>query len=171
MNELFGHVGALGWVFTKATLLFLTAIIGLRLAERRTLSDSSAIDFVLAVGIGSIIGRVPNASDTSYLEGAATLLAILATHAVLSRLRRFKTFQSAIDHPPSLLVVDGTIAEGELRRSGLTKADLFAMLRQHDAQDLEDVRYVVFERRGNVSVLRKADESKNGGVRVFEALD
>src|SRR5919205_1811610 len=105
----------------------------------------NAFDFVAAVAVGAIVGRVPNADGTGYLEGLATLAAILISHAVLTRLRRIPAVSTLIDHTPRLLVVHGQVQERQLRRSGLTGSDLEGLLRRRGYHDLDQVRYVVFE--------------------------
>lgn len=62
MDHLVGGVGELGWVALKALLLYLTAVLGFRVGQHRTLADLSPFDFVAAVAVGSIVGRVPNAT-------------------------------------------------------------------------------------------------------------
>jgi uncharacterized membrane protein YcaP (DUF421 family) len=163
MDQLVGHVGGLGWVALKALLLFLTAVAGFRLAERRTVAQMGAFDFVAAVAAGAIVGRVPNATTTSFVEGAVTLVTILAAHAVLTRLRYQSTIGALIDHPPRLLVVHGKVEERQMRRSGLTRSDLFALLRAHDVHALADVRYAIFEHRGTVSVVREHGQRESDG--------
>ena len=69
MEHLIGGLAELGWVAAKAVLLYLTAILGLRLGERRTLADLSLFDFVAAVAVGSVVGRLPSATDSSYVAG------------------------------------------------------------------------------------------------------
>lgn len=129
MKELVGNAGHLGWVAAKALLLFLTAVGAFRIGERRILAEMSAFDFVAAVAVGAIVGRVPNATGTSYLEGAVTLVSVLVAHALLSRLRYFPAVAGLVDHPPRILVAHGRIDERHLRRSGLTRSDLFGLLR------------------------------------------
>lgn len=148
-----GDVSLLGIVAVKAVLLYVTAVVGFRLGERRTLAEMSPFDFVAAVAVGAIVGRIPNAHDTSYLEGAITLVVILAVHSFITRLRRMKPMSGIIDHAPRLLVVKGQVIEPELRRSGFTRADLAGLLRQRNIRDLSEVRYVIFEQRGKVSVI------------------
>src|SRR5205807_3827401 len=65
MDQLMGGGSELFWVALKALLLYVTAIGGFRLGERRTLAEMSAFDFVAAVAVGAIVGRVPNSSTTS----------------------------------------------------------------------------------------------------------
>ncbi len=89
MEHLIGGAGEVGWVAAKAVLLYITAVLGLRLGERRTLADLSPFDFVALAAVGSVVGRLPSATDSSYLAGAATLVALLAAHRCVSRLHRF----------------------------------------------------------------------------------
>ena len=44
-------------VAAKAVLIYMTALVGLRLAERRTLAQWTIIDFAAAVAVGGIVGR------------------------------------------------------------------------------------------------------------------
>jgi uncharacterized membrane protein YcaP (DUF421 family) len=143
----------LGWVAAKALLLYLTAVIGFRVGKQRTLADLSAFDFVAAVAVGAVVGRVPNASDASYLAGAATLVSVLAAHACVARLRRFPSVMHLVDHAPRVLVASGRVFDDELRRCGLTQGDLHAMLRQRGVQDLGEVGYLILEQRGRVSLV------------------
>ncbi len=163
MSELVGPVDALGWVALKALLLFVTAVAGFRLAERRTLAEMGAFDFVAAVAVGAIVGRVPNSTTTSYLQGAVTLVTVLAAHALLTRLRYNPRVAALIDHPPRLLVVHGALQERQMRKSGITRGDLFALLRAHGIATLSEVRYVIFEQRGTVSVVREAGAGDRDG--------
>jgi hypothetical protein len=54
-------------VVPKALLLYLTAVLGFRVGQGRTLAELSPYDFVAAVAVGAIVGRIPNAHDASYL--------------------------------------------------------------------------------------------------------
>lgn len=157
MNQLIGGVPLLGWVAAKALLLYLTALFGFRLGERRTLAEMSAFDFVAAVAVGAIIGRVPNASTTSYIAGAVTLITVLLAHRIVSKLRQFPSAALLFDHPPRVLVSGGRVLDSQLRRSGLTKDDLYGLLREHGVLELNDVHLVVFEQRGKISIIRRTD--------------
>jgi uncharacterized membrane protein YcaP (DUF421 family) len=156
MEHLTAPTGELAWIALKAILLYLTAVLGFRLGERRTLAQLSPFDVVAAVAVGAIVGRVPNAHDASYLSGAATLVAILVAHAALTRLRLLPGVAKVLEHPPRLLVADGRVLDDELRRCGLTRSDLEGVLRQHGIEDAAGVRFVVFEQRGQISVVHHA---------------
>ena len=85
VSNLIGGSAELGWVAIKALLLYLTAVFGFRLSNRRALAEMSPFDFVAAVAVGAIVGRVPNSVTTSYLAGAVTLLTLLLAHRCIPR--------------------------------------------------------------------------------------
>ncbi|MDN3563154.1 YetF domain-containing protein [Paeniroseomonas aquatica] len=101
------------------------------------------------------MGRIPNAHDASYVSGAATLVAVLGTHAALTRLRLIPGLASFIEREPRLLIAHGRLLTGELRRCGLTRADLKVVLRQQGTKAFAAVRYAVLEQRGQISVVHE----------------
>lgn len=156
-HYLIGNVETLSWVAAKAVTLFLTVVLGFRLIHRRSLADLSVIDFIAAVAVGSIVGRVPNASDTTYLQGAVTIAAVFGTHYVLSVLRLSPRFATLIEHRALVIVRDGAVDDAALRRAALTPADLRALLRERGIASVDDVRFAILERRGAISVLRMSE--------------
>jgi uncharacterized membrane protein YcaP (DUF421 family) len=155
VSQVFGSADSLWWVALKTLLLYVTAMVGLRLGERRTLAEMSAFDFVAAVAVGAIVGRIPSARDSGYLAGAVTLVTLLLAHRLVGRLRSRPLLARLVDHSPRLLVVDGRVCEAELRRTGLTRIDLVGLLRQREVYDLSEVRYLIFEQGGGLSVVRR----------------
>ena len=95
------------------------------------------------------------------MAGAVTLITVLVTHRVVSKLRQFPNAAAVFDHPPRVLVSDGHIVESQLRRSGLTEDDLYGLLRQHGIVNLDQVHLVIFEQRGKISVIRKDQVSES----------
>jgi len=147
--------GHLGWVALKALLLYITAVAAFRISKRRTVAEMSPFDFVAAVAAGAIVGRVPNSDSTSYLAGAVTLATILVVHTLIMLLRNNRKLAFLVDHPPRLLIAHGRILEKELRRSGLTRDDVFGLLRRHQVTGLDQIEFVIYEQRGHISVVRK----------------
>ena len=166
--ELIGGASGLGWVAVKAVLLFAVAVIGLRLGERRTLAQLSAFDFAVAVAVGAIIGRGATASSTSFATSAVALVTFLVAHRVVAILRRHSRFVRLIDHPPRVLVIGGELQTGELARAGLTATDVYALLREKGVGDLGQVRYLLYEERGAVTLVGAGSEP---GSLVRDGLD
>ena len=150
--------GNLGITAAKAVLMYLTALIGLRLGERRTLAQWTIIDFAAAVAIGAIVGRTAIADGQSYAVGAVALVALIVIHRLVSVLRFFPLVNKVTDHRIRILVADGRVRLGELRRCGLTENDLFAELRLRGSFSLTDLRYVIYETKGGLSIVTRQPE-------------
>ena len=86
-----------------------------------------------------------------------TLVTVLVAHRVVAKLRQFPSVGKIFDHPPRVLVSRGQIVESELRRAGLTKSDLYGLLRQHGIVNLNDAHLVIFEQRGQLSVIKQSE--------------
>ena len=148
-----GSPDALVAVAVKAVLIYATAVVGLRIAHRRTLAQWTAIDFAAAVAVGAIIGRTALASSQSYLMGAVALATVLLAHAVITLGRANRFLAKAVDHRVRVLVEHGRVRRSQLRICGLTEHDLLAQLRQGGVLDLSTVRYVLYEAKGNLTVV------------------
>ncbi|HEX5348886.1 MAG TPA: YetF domain-containing protein [Pseudonocardiaceae bacterium] len=155
MSWISGDWPELGSVAGKAALIFVTALVGLRLGERRTLAQWSIIDFATAVAIGAIIGRTAIASTQSFITGAVALLTLIAVHRLASLLRFNAVFGKLLDHRVRVLVAHGRLRRGQLWRCGLTDDDLFAHLRQNGVRHLNDLRYVLYEAKGGLTIVRE----------------
>ena len=88
------------------------------------------------------------------LEGAVTMGMLFTLQFVVGNLRkRVPGVTRLVDTRPPLLM-DGTeVLAANLRRANMTEADLRAKLREANVTRLEQVRAVVMESTGDVSVL------------------
>lgn len=157
----------------KTLALFLTATAVFRLTARRPVAEFAPFDWIAAVATGAIVGRAATATDTSWLAATAALVSLLLTHAGLARLRFIPAVQKLIDPPPHVLIRDGRIDRRNLRRCGLTTADLQAALRQHGQCNVDNVHLAVFEAKGAISIvpaqalvrIAGADLNRSAGTR------
>lgn len=149
-------------VAAKAALMYVAALAGLRLTYRRTLAQWTAIDFAAAVAIGAIVGRTAIARSQSLLFGVAALATILAGHWLVSAGRYSALVAKLTDHRVRVLVEHGRLRERELRICGITHNDLFSQLRQQGAYRIEDLRYVLYETKGALTIVRE-DGSRSDG--------
>ncbi len=152
MPWLTGNWTQLGEVAAKAVLMYATALLALRLGERRTLAQWTIIDFATAVAMGAIIGRTAIAQQ-SYVTGAVALVTLIAVHRAASILRFNNLFGKLFDHRVRVLVADGKIRRRQLRRCGLTDNDLYTQLRQRDVFALDALKYVLYETKGSITVV------------------
>src|SRR3954463_1682650 len=162
---LVGQADTLVGVAGKAVLMYGTAVVGLRIAHRRTLSQWTAIDFAAAVAVGAVMGRTAVAEGQSVLVGATALVSFLAAHALVNLARRNRWLAKAVDHRVRILVDHGQLRSDQLRICGLTENDVLAKLRERGVRELVELRYVLYETKGELTVVRETGDPDGTLVR------
>jgi uncharacterized membrane protein YcaP (DUF421 family) len=137
----------------KAAGMYAVALVGLRLAPRRTLSQWTAIDVAAAVALGAIIGRTAIAGDQSLAVGASALVAILVANYLVALGRFHPRVAGLVDHRVKVLVDHGQLCPRQLRRCGLIEDGVLAHLRRNGVSSLADVRYVLYESKGELTIV------------------
>lgn len=107
-----------------------------------------------AVAIGAIVGRTTTAGTQSYATGAAALLTLIAVHRLASLLRFRPVAGKLFDHRVRVLV-----DHGQLRR------------RQRGVFDLTRLRYVLYEAKGDLTVVPDRDAPDPEAPLVQAGLD
>lgn len=158
MSWLIGQWSSAWTVALKTTLLYVTALGGLRVTTRRTLAQMSLFDFVSALAIGAVIGRTATAGETSYVQGAVALVTLIVVHRIASLLRYHPVAARLMDHRVRVLMAHGKVRTRQLWICGLTVDDLHAALRQRGVHRLEQVRYLLYERTGGVTIVLEDEQ-------------
>jgi uncharacterized membrane protein YcaP (DUF421 family) len=139
--------------FLVALGMYLGVVLAFRAGKRRTVAELAPFDLAAVIAVGAITGRTATGGN-SVAVGVVAVLGLLAGHWAVSRARRWRAVGGLVDQPTAVLVLDGRIHHRELRRTGLTRDDLDATLRNHGIRDMSEVAVAVFETRNGVSVLR-----------------
>jgi len=153
LHVVIDHVGNLAGVALKAALMYGTALLLLRLGERRTLAQLNIFDVIVAVALGAIVGRTSTSSQTAWVEGAVAMATLVVVHRLLSWLRFLPGMRRGTDPAPRVLVADGVVQRFQLLRTGVTLADLEAALRERGVHDLSEVRFALLEGAGKLTVV------------------
>ena len=147
-------------IVCSAVALYGLLILYTRLVGLRSFSKMSAFDFAITIAIGSILASVTLWQKPTLLEGAVALGVLFGLQFVVGNLRkRLPGVTRLVDNRP-LLLMDGTeVLSDNLRRANMTEADLRAKLREANVTRLAQVRAVVMESTGDVSVLHASPEA------------
>lgn len=90
--------------------------------------------------------------------GAVAVCTLVAIHRVASVLRFRPLFRRLVDHRVRVLVADGKVRPGELRKCGLADSDLYTQLRQRGVFSIKTLRYVLYEPKGSITIVPEAPE-------------
>jgi uncharacterized membrane protein YcaP (DUF421 family) len=138
-------------------LAYVVLLVFLRVSGKRTLSKMNAFDFVVTVALGSTLATILLNANVSLAEGSLALLLLVALQYVITWssvrtrwVRRLATGQ------PTLLLEDGRLRPGAMRRARVTEDEIHAALRGAGVASLDEAAAVVLETDGSFSVLRNA---------------
>ena len=138
----------------RSVIVFVVALVMVRLGNRRFLAKLSAIDAILGFILASMLARAVNGSSAFFptLGGGFVLVLI---HRVLAALAfRYETIGWLVKGRAEVLVRDGKLERSNLARHKISDADLLEEARLNGAVlEFEQIRRATIERNGEVSVV------------------
>lgn len=140
-------------VMASTIVVYAAIIVYTRFFGLRTFSKMSAFDFAMTIALGSLFASSISSPSTPILLSLFALLLLFSGQKLVALARRSTTLKHLIDNDPILLMVDGRILEENMRRTNVTEGDLRAKLREANVLDFSEVKAVVLETTGDVSVL------------------
>lgn len=161
MEKYFGFsIEALLAVFLSAVGIYFTVILLTRIAGKRSFSKMSGFDFAMTVAIGSIIGSTLLLASVNLMTGIIGLCSIYLLQQLVAYLRRFPSVGRIVENKPLFLMKGSQVLADNLKRARVTKADLRAKLREANVTRLSQVKAVVFETTGDISVLHVQEDQE-----------
>ncbi|WP_372783789.1 DUF421 domain-containing protein [Phenylobacterium sp.] len=139
----------------RAVILFLVGIAYIRIAGRRTFSQASPLDIVVALVVGSNLSRAMTGKAPFWPALAATLL-LVVLHRVFAMLTiRWGWLAKLMKAEPVVLLRDGVEDHKAMASHGIGHADLLEGLRLEQVERPEDAHLATLENNGRISVVRR----------------
>lgn len=133
---------------------YITLIAVLRVTGKRTLSQLNAFDFIVTVALGSTVATILLSSDVSWAEGVTALGLLAGLQFLVAWVSAHRPrVRGMFTAEPVLLLSDGRIKHEALRVNRLTDAELRQAVRMQGSGDLSQVRAVVLETNGKLSII------------------
>lgn len=149
---------AFGAILISAFGIYVAVILMTRICGKRSFSKMSSFDFAMTVAVGSIIATTILSKSVSLMDGIVGTVAVYLLQLGAAFIRRNDTVQKIMDNKPLLLMDGPVILEDNLRKGRVAKSDLRAKLREANITELSEVKAVVFETTGDISVLHKSHD-------------
>jgi uncharacterized membrane protein YcaP (DUF421 family) len=147
------------WEFVaRAALVYFAIMVLVRISGKRTVGEFTPFDLVVVILIGESTQGALTGGDESII-GA---LVVSATLIALNYTIGFVTTRSAladrlVEGNAVLLVRDGRLLAGALRRNNLPESDLDEAIRAEGIADRKDVHRAFLEPNGTISVIAKKE--------------
>lgn len=151
-------------------LIFVAIIFFTRLVGLRSFAKFTAYDFAFTVAIGSIISSILT-SETSVVYGSVAIGSLLLLTYIFSTLqKRIQVFSNLISNKPLLLMDGNKILENNLSKGRIEKSQLMAKLREANVIQLAQVKAVILESTGDISVLHNDDNTTEIDECILEGI-
>lgn len=144
------------------TLAMFWIILLVRVNGLRSFSKMTNFDFVMTVAIGSLLaGASQSTSWDAFAQTIIAMAALFIVQYVTARIRKASdTFETLMQNKPVVLMRDGKILPEALAETRVAKSDLIAKLREANVLNFSEVRAVILETTGDISVLHGDDCSE-----------
>lgn len=135
-------------------VIYAAVVLYTRVAGLRSFSKITTVDFVMTVAVGSLVAGVALTSDPPLARGVLVVGVLFAVQALVAAARRRSdAVRRTLENTPAILMREGEFQEDALRQHRVARQDVIAKLREANVLRLEDVRAVVLEVTGDISVL------------------
>lgn len=161
MDFLYNNNDPIFTTILSGIVIFVLLLFIVRLNGLRSFAKFTAYDFAFTVAIGSIISSILT-SSTTVVHGMVAIGVLLFISLLASWLRRkSKSFSDLTTNIPLLLMDGPEILSENLRSAHVERSQLIAKLREANVLRLEQVKAVVLENTGDISVLHVNDTESN----------
>ena len=155
----------------RAVVIYVTAVVIVRLGDKRFMGKNTAFDVILGIILGSVLSRAitGNAPFFPTIAAAAVLMAAHWLFAVTSF--HLSGFGGFVKGRERILVRDGELQWDAMRKSHITQNDLeTALYSSGGGREPSDVKIARLERGGDISVVPKEKEPRVVTVKVEQGV-
>jgi len=143
----------------RGVIVFVAALVIVRCGDRRFISQKTAFDAVLGFILASMLARAVNGTAAFFPTLGAGFVLVMLHRALASWSRRSHALGFLIKGRSDVIIRDGTLDESLARRNRLSEHDLLEDIRLNgNVRDMRDVALAVFERNGDLSVVRRENQ-------------
>lgn len=150
-------------VIVSAIGVYLAFLVLVRLFGARVLTAWSTFDAVVIIMFGAVAGRAVLGHPPTLAAGLIGLVTLMIMEAVFGQARKLRQLRGAVASPPEVVMAHGKVIERALSRQHVTDLDLTSALRRAGVTDPAQVRCVIAEPTGALSVLRVGEDGGDGG--------
>ena len=147
-------------IIIKLGLGILCLIVQINLMGKDNLAPTSAMDQVQNYVLGGIIGGVIYNESITVLQFVLVLIIWTLLVFILKFLKENNRFvKRIIDGKPITLVHNGNVDVKECLRNGVSANDLMFKLRSNGIYEVEQLKRVVLEQNGQLTIIQIGDEN------------
>ena len=138
----------------SAVGVYTAVLVYTRLSGLRSFAKMSSFDFAMTVAIGSMLASSILNQKPTFPQALVGIAMVYALQRAVGWAReRWTWVQTVVDNEPLLLMDGPTMLRDHMKEASVTEDDLWGKLREANVLDLAQVRAVVMETTGDITVL------------------
>ena len=139
-------------VVVSTLAIYAVLVVLVRTVGLRSFSKMTSVDFAITITTGAVLASTLLNQSPPLAQGVVALCTLFALQAAVAWGRRHG-FSVVVDNEPVVLMAGSRMLRDNLRRTRVTENDVWAKLREANVLDPAEVRAVVLESTGDISVL------------------
>ncbi|PZD95155.1 hypothetical protein DNH61_14675 [Paenibacillus sambharensis] len=145
-------------ILGRSAAAFIIYLLITRILGKQTLSNMTFHDFVAAIILGAISANLAFNGKIQVTHFLISIGVFTGVSYLLSKLAvKSRKIRKVISGAPTVLIENGKILEGNMKKNKYTLDALNEMLREKVIYDINEVEYVILESNGRISVMRKKE--------------
>ena len=154
----------------RITVIYGYTLVLIRWIGARGVAQLSMIEFLLVIAIGSAVGDSLFYPDVPLIPAMLAILLVVVFNKLIDQIiLRSARATRVLEGSPQVVVTDGQVHVGKLKKQGISPPELFMKLRDKGVTDLAEVRFAVLEANGAVSVLSHTGDDQPAVAGLFGA--
>ena len=140
----------------RGIIVFVATLLMIRLGHKRSLARKTPFDAVLIVILASVLSRAINGSAAFFATLGGSVVIVLIHRLFAFIAYHSHAFGILIKGRPEVIVENGSLVLGTMRRNHISKHDLEEDLRlDAELENISRVKVARVERSGDISFIKK----------------
>lgn len=142
----------------RGVAVYLFLLVLFRILGKRSLSETTTFDFVLLLIVGEATQQALLGNDFSVTNALVLITVLMGVDIVFVKLKgRYKKLDRLLEGTPLILVDHGKPLTLHMKESHVDTEDILEAARlSHGLERLEQIKYAVLERDGQISIIPSA---------------
>ena len=154
--------GIMTIIVIRALIFYILLTLMMKLMGKRQIGEMQLSELVTTVLLSELAVLPVTDTDIPLLHGVLPLLMISSIEVIVSfASRKSKKFRIFLNGNPITLYENDGFIEQNLTKARVSAEDIEAQVRINGFEDMKDIKTVILERTGKMSVLPKTDNQPN----------
>ncbi|MHB1424549.1 MAG: DUF421 domain-containing protein [Gemmataceae bacterium] len=143
----------------NAAIIYWVLLFAFRLIGRRGPSMTTPFEVILLFMLGGMGMQAIIGNDHSLTNAVLGIATVVMMHVLVSTLKGWSArFGRIVDGTPVIIYSKGCWQEEHMLRLRIHREDVLAAARSQGMGRLDQIKYVVVERNGSISVLKQDEQ-------------